>query len=210
MKMRETFVTMDAEKRDRIINSALEEFSENSFEKASTNNIVKNADISKGLLYHYFSSKQVLYDYIESFAIETVVQSISDNIDWHQSDFFERARQIVKIKMEVTYRYPHIYDFLLSSYQKATIEKLKKHAEEASQGLYEKIYSHNIDYTKFKDDIDIKRTLAIIGWTFEKYAETIIQDYNRNGKSLADDDVWLESDQYIDVLKKAFYKEEYV
>ena len=40
-KMNEILKNMDAEKRDRIINAALEEFAKNGFDKASTNNIVK-------------------------------------------------------------------------------------------------------------------------------------------------------------------------
>jgi AcrR family transcriptional regulator len=44
--MEEILKNMGEEKRNRIINSALEEFSKNSFEKASTNNIVKKAGIS--------------------------------------------------------------------------------------------------------------------------------------------------------------------
>lgn len=58
----EIFKNIDEEKRGRIINSALEEFSKNSFDKASTNIIVKNAGISKGSLFHYFKNKQELYE----------------------------------------------------------------------------------------------------------------------------------------------------
>ena len=58
--MEKIFKNIDIEKRDRIINSALEEFSKNRFEKASTNNIVKNANISKGLLFHYFANKKFI------------------------------------------------------------------------------------------------------------------------------------------------------
>lgn len=47
---------MDPDKRLRLINAAMKEFSENHFDKASTNTIVKEVGISKGLLNHYFKS----------------------------------------------------------------------------------------------------------------------------------------------------------
>ena len=54
IQMDEILKKMDQDKRERIINSSLEEFSKNKFEKASTNTIVKNANISKGLLFRVF------------------------------------------------------------------------------------------------------------------------------------------------------------
>ena len=62
--MDEILKNIDAEKRDRIINSAIDEFAMYPYEKASTNNIVKNAGISKGLLFHYFENKQELVQHL--------------------------------------------------------------------------------------------------------------------------------------------------
>ena len=39
----------------------LEEFSEKGFDRASTNSIAERAGVSKGLVFHYFGSKQRLY-----------------------------------------------------------------------------------------------------------------------------------------------------
>jgi len=56
--MQEIMPGIEPEKRDRILNAAIEEFASFPFEKASTNHIVAKAGISKGLLFHYFGSKQ--------------------------------------------------------------------------------------------------------------------------------------------------------
>lgn len=48
-------------KREAILEAALAEFSENDFENASVNNIIKEANTSKGNFYHYFSNKEELY-----------------------------------------------------------------------------------------------------------------------------------------------------
>lgn len=47
--------------KEKILQSALEEFSVNGYEKASMNRICSNGHISKGIIYHYFKDKDDLY-----------------------------------------------------------------------------------------------------------------------------------------------------
>lgn len=47
--------------KDRILNAAIKEFSNNSYDAASLNNICNENDLSKGLIYHYFGNKDDLY-----------------------------------------------------------------------------------------------------------------------------------------------------
>ena len=59
--MNEKFFDLKKEKQDRMINAALKLFAENGYRRASTDDKVKEAGISKGLLFHYFISKIGLY-----------------------------------------------------------------------------------------------------------------------------------------------------
>lgn len=47
--------------RNRILTSAMEEFAAHGFEAASLNTICRAGEVSKGIIYHYFSSKDGLY-----------------------------------------------------------------------------------------------------------------------------------------------------
>lgn len=47
-----------------IVSAALKIFTMNDYEKASTNLIIKEASVSRGILYHYFKDKQELFDYL--------------------------------------------------------------------------------------------------------------------------------------------------
>lgn len=59
------FLNLNPEKQDRILNAALKEFAQKGYQNASTNEIVKEAGISKGLLFHYFNNKRICtYFYI--------------------------------------------------------------------------------------------------------------------------------------------------
>ena len=93
-------IDINNEKVKRIVNSALEEFSKNDFDKASTNNIVKGAGISRGLLYHYFKDKQDLYDFLIDFAIEIVMKALEEKAIWEEGDLLEKIKQAAIIKIE--------------------------------------------------------------------------------------------------------------
>lgn len=48
-------------KKDDILESALDEFANYNYNRASINSIIKNSNTSKGTFYYYFDSKEALY-----------------------------------------------------------------------------------------------------------------------------------------------------
>jgi len=82
------FHSSDLEKQDRILNAALKEFAEKGYKNASTNQIVKDAGISKGLLFHYFNNKKDLYLFLYDHFIEIFVEQIKERVDWDEKDIF--------------------------------------------------------------------------------------------------------------------------
>lgn len=201
---------MEAEKRDKIINAAIEEFATYPYEKASTNNIVKNAGISKGLLFHYFGSKQELYDKLVGFVLNKLVDDITAAIDWEESDLLNRIKQLIVAKMRIGRIYPNMFDFVIKvmSHSKvknadSAINLYKKYGIDAEK-LFRDVYSRNIDFSKFKDTKNIDKSLNIIRWTLEKYSEE--QMLNIDKLHVADFQRILDDmDEYINVLRKAFY-----
>jgi len=67
---KDTFFNLPAEKRDSILNLAIEEFAWNDYKNASISNIVARAGIAKGSLYQYFNDKRDLYLYLLQLAWE--------------------------------------------------------------------------------------------------------------------------------------------
>lgn len=204
--MNEILMNMGAEKRDRIINSALMEFSKNGFKKASTNKIVVEAGISKGLLFHYFINKKGLYDHLEKFSIETVMKNITDKLNWDESDFFERVKQIVLIKIQVTAQYPYIYDFMIKTYENMTADDIFEYRENLSPGLLQKVYTYNIDYSKFKDSMDIKKVTQIIQWSLEGYGKDFYDKLQKTKEPINYEELIEDFEKLICILKEAFYK----
>jgi AcrR family transcriptional regulator len=198
---------LDPEKRDRIINSALDEFGRNSYDKASTNTIVKNAGISKGLLFHYFKSKQELYDYLEKFVFQKMMDVILEEIDWNETDIFNRIKQIAIIKMGVLVRYPGMGTFGKVIYERKSYADIREMFEKMAPNLYQQVYTKNIDMNRFRDDLDFEKIIHIIQWTIEKYGEEQMEIVKKSGMKLDYLEIASGIDLYMDVLRKAFCKE---
>lgn len=61
---KDTFLNLSEEKRNRIIDSAILEFSKVHYKKVTIDSIVNGAGIPKGSFYQYFKNKDDLYRYI--------------------------------------------------------------------------------------------------------------------------------------------------
>lgn len=66
---KDTFFKLSAEKQQRIVDAATEEFVyyKDNYEKASVKRIAKNAEIAIGSIYKYFENKNDLFNYILEF-----------------------------------------------------------------------------------------------------------------------------------------------
>ncbi|SFP69629.1 regulatory protein, tetR family [Halolactibacillus halophilus] len=199
---------VDEQKKQNIINSAMKEFGKHPFQSASTNTIVKDAGISKGALFHYFGTKEKLYEYLEYFTMKIMTESIIDKVNWNQSDIFERIKEISMIKFAVFQDFPYLADFSLNIFQGKTAEEILHKHPDFPLALYSQIYSQNIDYSLFKEDVDVKKAIDIVRWTIEKCGDEFRRQI-ADGK-MAFDYKAIEKEvyTYIDILKDSFYKKE--
>ena len=82
--MSETLLKKEKEnsgKYERILNVALQLFKEKGYHGTSTAAIAKEANISKGLLYHYFSSKEDLIQHIGNKMYQLIYTDFDPNKD---------------------------------------------------------------------------------------------------------------------------------
>ncbi|MCA1058914.1 TetR/AcrR family transcriptional regulator [Rossellomorea aquimaris] len=202
-------LNIESEKEDRIIKAATRIFSENGYEKASTNAIVKEAKISKGILFHYFNSKKELYISLYEYLTELLTEKIYEKVDWNERDIFNTIRSVTLIKFELFSVYPDLINFLNSAFSEEALEvkdDIEKYKTKMVESSFTTLFS-KIDTTKFKDGIDVKRSIQIIYWTFEGIANQQQQKVKtRSVKDINQEEVLKEIDAYIALLKNSFYK----
>jgi TetR/AcrR family transcriptional regulator len=203
------FLNLDTEKQDRIINAAIKEFAQKGYDRASTNEIVKDAEISKGLLFHYFGNKKQLYLFLFDYCYEIIADEFYKKIDLSERDFFIRIRQAVLIKMDLLNKYPEIFKFIEEAYFEDSPEvkaELEKKIKELNDFNIGKVYE-GIDMSKFRDDMDIQKILKIITFTFEKLSDEELYKAKLSPTHEIDyQKIQIEAEKYFKILTKAFYK----
>lgn len=112
--VKQTFLNLEAQKRDKILAAALEEFSSQPYPAASLNRIVTQAGIPKGSLYQYFEDKKDLYLYLIEQAALSKLAYLSEHESADEEDFFAGFAALMLSGAQFDLAYPQ-YSRLLSS-----------------------------------------------------------------------------------------------
>ncbi|MCF8009414.1 MAG: TetR/AcrR family transcriptional regulator [Halanaerobiales bacterium] len=105
-----TFYNLQQEKREKIINAAIDEFAENNYYKAKITNIIKIAEIASGSFYQYFDGKDDLYKYLIDIILKRKLKYL-DQQALSQPDelsFFELLRKLYKSGIEFAKENPKL------------------------------------------------------------------------------------------------------
>lgn len=94
---KDTFYNLDEEKKNRVLDAALEEFGNRSFHQATVGVIVEKADIPKGSFYQYFESKKDLYRHLIEMSQEKKFEFMKGVLEEIESeDVFGRLRKLYR------------------------------------------------------------------------------------------------------------------
>lgn len=201
--MNEKFFDLKKEKQDRMINAALKVFAMEGYEHASTDDIVKEAGISKGLLFHYFISKIGLYAFVYDYSVKYMMLEYSTGISREETDYFELMLQMKNCELQVMRNYPCMLQFLNESKKEDVSEALL--ATEEKRGVLPGYFSQimqRADLHKFRPEADIGKLTKIIeltagGLMTEQFVNETFQP-----------ELFVEEIQnYLSMLKKLSYRE---
>jgi TetR/AcrR family transcriptional regulator len=203
------FQKLNPDKQIRIINAAMKEFAQKGFDNASTNMIVKDAEIAKGLLFHYFKNKQQLFLFVYDYGSELLLNEFYKKFEPNEPDFFSRIRQMSRLKSEILHQYPEVFRFFeVASLETSSVvrDDLEQRKQLMLDNNLDKVFK-GIDLSLFIEGIDIIKVIQIIMWTAEglradllkkaKLTPSIPMDYEK---------LFAEVDTYIELLKQCFYK----
>lgn len=201
--MNAKFFDVKKEKQDAIINASLKIFAENGYKRASTDVIVKLAGISKGLLFHYFISKQGLYEFVYDYSVKYMTLELTQSVKKDETDFFEIQKQIEQAKTRVMKNYPYMQQFLSNVKFETNADALETIGDnrEVMSGTYNSIY-RQADMTRFRDLVDVGRVIQMISWISEGFIKDKFREPEPNL-----DEMNAEFGKYLSMLKHHFYSE---
>ncbi|WP_217586134.1 TetR/AcrR family transcriptional regulator [Lentibacillus saliphilus] len=203
----ESFLNIEPDKQQRILNAALNEFAAKGFDQASTNEIVKAAGIGKGMLFYYFKSKKELFHYLLRYSFDIVETLYIDQVDMTEKNFIKRVQKAARYKFEVYAKHPNVFEFLSTALisEHAELPKdIQKRYDTLYTDAYQKMYD-NIDYSLFRSDMDKEKVMQVIQWTFDGFEKQLIEKLkHKNVKTIAFEPYWDLFDDYLETLEKAF------
>ena len=179
--MNEKFFDLKKEKQDRMINAALKVFALNGYRHASTDDIVREAAISKGLLFHYFGSKLGVYGFVYDYGVRYLLLELSTTVDAKETDLFTLMQQIETGKMHAMCGYPYLQPFLNRAQAEnvsealLAVEERKQQLEETLENIYARAdlgkYAAGEDVAKLRKMLE----LTIKGLMNERILEDAFQ-----------------------------------
>lgn len=199
------------EKRKKILEAGLAEFCRNGYEKASTNTIVKEAGISKGLLFHYFSSKKNLFLYVLDFAIDQLLKVYDQYVQEYSKDLFERLLQISTIKLKLFNDYPEYSKIIMDVYTNIP-EELKDDLQSRYTKIGEKYIPNvfsSLDYSNFRKGVNPAKAMELIYLCIEAIGNKYMAGLKGNNSSKSPEEWELiskESMEFIEILKYGVYE----
>lgn len=188
--------------RLKIINAALDEFGKLDYFTASTNSICKNHGISKGLLFHYFTSKDELFMVCVSKCFDELGVYIEEKINVKGETIEEILGHYVEGRMEFFKAYPH-YKKIFHTAMFNTPPHLVDEIEEAKSRLN---HGNQVFLTKALEELNLKEginkaevinvLIDFANFIFSKHKSKEELDDNFKKKSI---------DEFNQIVKMLFY-----
>lgn len=194
------FYKASPEKQRAILNAGFYAFSRNGYQKASMNDVAREAGISKPSLFHYFGTKKDFYLFLFHFACHLVREEMKEGSE----DFFDCLWLAMKIKAKILGMYPGIHAFLVTVIREQSVPLLREIQADSYQQFEQasEILFKNVNWDKFKPELTRKQIYRLVSYT----ANGIVRDHAGE----APEAIMAELKPLLLLLKPALYREEYV
>ncbi|RYL90932.1 TetR/AcrR family transcriptional regulator [Sporolactobacillus sp. THM19-2] len=164
---------MDESKEKAILMAAVHEFAVKGFDQASTNQMARSAGVSKGLIFHYFESKEKLFEASVDYALKFTLKEL-DYENWHLTKHvIADIKQICEAEFRFYKTYPDIYRFILSALirpPKTLSVKMKKLFRELMDTT-PAFVEQTIDRLDLKEGVDREVLKAVLVSHYDYYAK---------------------------------------
>lgn len=162
---KQTFFNLPEEKRQRIIDLAMDEFAVQPYSKASLSNVVAKAGIAKGSMYQYFDDKRDLFTYLIDLAAQkkmTYIQSQNFN---QAADFYTMLEQMVLAGVRFNLENPKLGQLMASVLDPTAepfLRDLYAQMRRMSHQYLVNLISQNQEQGRIRGDLDPHLTASII------------------------------------------------
>ena len=210
---KKTFFNLSKEKKSRIMQASLSEFSQREYRDSNLDRIAGSAGIPKGSLYQYFENKEEMFIYTALWSIQQVYARFEQYLDENPAkdcyDLFAKAL-LFSVRM---HRYDpdaaglyHRVGFLQNTPLR---EKIVGDIHQKNDLFMEKFFSIGFKTGQIDTKIDIPAARFVLDSISNRFQEEVYRSRDKNSdllQSLGENDEQC-VDRLVAMLKKTFSAE---
>lgn len=192
---------MDEGKLARVVRASIEEFARGGYDAASTNAIVEQAGISKGLLFHYFGSKRELFLKVFEQCTAQTWELVRAAVSQSPGDVFQRLTALTMAKLQIARGDPAMMKFLARAVEspppelKAEVRAVQERLVREGMGM---LFA-DLDLSSLRPGVEPNTALKLI----QLVLDGLSREYLSRGdlSSLDWDDAVKEFEAIVELLK---------
>lgn len=205
----QTFANLAEEKRKKIIESAINEFSSRPYESASLSKIVEEAGISKGSMYQYFEDKKDLYLHLIDVAGQIKLRYMEGIVD-PADDLFTMLEKIIIASSKFNLENPRLAQVvanMLSGNNDPFPDETFAHLRKAGQSWVKQLIEKSQREGHVRTDLDLDLLAYLINRMTIDFGIYLLESNHLThadllkGKSIPEDLVTNATRNFISILR---------
>ena len=184
-----TFFNLPDEKREQILQVAIDEFVENDYDRVSISRIVERAGIAKGSFYQYFANKEDLYAYVLGLLVEAKTQFLSlDHPDPQHIGVFAYLRWMIESGLAFEMAYPKLTKIGFRAMNSGALpRRFDAQAQEATLAFYRRLVEVGKQQGDIAPDIDQELAAVIFDAITNQVGRHILERVAKEGTAIEQD-----------------------
>ena len=173
----ETFTNLPEDKRERVLDAAIEEFAEHGFQGASMNRLAARLAIAKGSIFQYFGSKEGLFGFAFGRAVELFKGPLKAARERAQGQgFFEVLRQSLLAGMDFIEKHPRIHRIYLKMLHNEDFplrERVLGQVRAASVKYFRPLVLEGIRRGELRADLDPDLAVYVLDTLLDRFLQSL-------------------------------------
>ena len=173
-----TFFNLPEDKRDLILEMAIEEFASNDYESASISQIVARAGIAKGSFYQYFEDKRDLYFYLVELAAEEKRRFLAAHPPPDpKMNLFDYMRWLLRVGLTFELSRPKLgwVAFRAIHVERPFGDEVLDHVQRSALDYYRSLLQMGVEQGSVDPEIDMDMAVFIVSRLFAAYGRHLIE-----------------------------------
>lgn len=171
-----TFANLSEDKRQRVLDAAIEEFADHGFQGASMNRLAARLAIAKGSIFQYFGSKEGLFSFAFGRAVELFKGPLKAAREQAKDQgFFELVRQSLLTGMEFIENHPLIYRIYLKMLHNDDFP-LRGHllgqVRAAAAKYFQPLVMEGIRRGELRPDLDLDLAVYVLDTLLDRFLQS--------------------------------------